>query len=42
MFSRNALKAAKPDVGGFFCAADKESANQHFLELSMNSALVFK
>ena len=38
---RDALKSAKPKPGGFTCALNKDDAENLFLALTVNCALVF-
>ena len=38
---RDALTKAKPAAGGFQCVPDKESADQLFLDLTLNGAVVW-
>lgn len=38
---RDALSNAKPVPGGFLCASDKEAADQLFLDLTLNGAIIW-
>ena len=41
VYPRDKLKAAQPIPGGFRCTRDEESANQLFLNLTLDGAIVW-